>query len=239
MGMTRRLIQATTLLLLSGACAAAGPGAPQAVSASYEVFMNGGRVAVMDETFEAKDGQYRIVSESHAVGLLKLFVRQTLRVTSRGRLTGAGLAPQHFEGKRGDDDPRQVRAEFDWEGQQLKVTRKGRTQILPLPPRTQDQLSIMYQFMFLAPDRPQVLQLSRTTGRKVEQHRYTVRTGVEIETPLGHMATVHLVRQQPPDEEGVEIWLAPRYRYLPVKLLILDDNGARYEQVMTKLEIKP
>jgi len=154
-------------------------------------------------------------------------------------LTGAGLAPQHFEGKRGDDDPRQVRAEFDWEGQQLKVTRKGGTQILPLPPRTQDQLSIMYQFMFLAPDRPQVLQLSRTTGRKVEQHRYTVRTGVEIETPLGHMATVHLVRQQPPDEEGVEIWLAPRYRYLPVKLLILDENGARYEQVMTKLEIMP
>lgn len=237
--MKRALIRATILLALSGTCAAAGSSLPQAISARYDVFMNGGRIAVMDETFEAKDGQYRIVSESHAVGLLALFVRRTLRVVSRGRLTGGGLAPQHFEGKRGDDDPRQVRAEFDWEGERLKVTRKGKTQILPLPPRTQDQLSIMYQFMFLAPDRAQVLQLSRTNGRKLEQHRYTVRTGVEIETPLGRMATVHLVRQQPPDDDGVEIWLAPRHRYLPIKLLILHENGARYEQVMTKLEIKP
>jgi hypothetical protein len=237
--MMRRLILLTALLSLAGTSAAARTGTPQTVTASYEVLMNGGRVATMNETFEAKDGEYRIVSESHAVGLLRLFAGESLRVTSRGRLTGAGLAPLYFEGKRGDDDPRQVRAEFDWEQKQITVTRKGRTQILPLPPRTQDQLSIMYQFMFLAPDRPQVLQLTRTTGRKIEQHRYTVRTGVEIETPLGRLVTVHLVRQQPPDEDGVELWLAPRYHYLPVKLLILDDKGARYEQVMTRLDIKP
>lgn len=237
--MTRKLLLLTALLALAGATGAAAPGAPQAVSASYEVFMNGARVAVMNETFEANAGSYRIVSESHAVGLLKLFVREPLRVTSRGRLSATGLAPLYFEGKRGDDDPRQVRVEFDWERERLTVTRKGRTETRPLPPRTQDQLSIMYQFMFLAPDRPQVLQLTRTTGRKIEQHRYTVRTGVDIETPLGRMTAVHLVRQQPPDEDGVELWLAPRYRFLPVKLLILDDKGARYEQVMTKLEIKP
>jgi hypothetical protein len=235
----RRLVLLTALLSLAGTSAAVRPGAPHAVTATYEVFMNGGRVATMNETFEARDGEYQIVSESHAVGLLRLFAGEALRVTSRGRVTGAGLAPVHFEGKRGEADPRQVRVEFDWERQQQTVTRKGRTQILPLPPRTQDQLSIMYQFMFLAPDRPQILQLTRTTGRKIEQHRYAVRTGVEIETPLGRMTTVHLVRQQPPQEDGVELWLAPRYRYLPVKLLILDDKGARYEQVMTKLEIKP
>jgi hypothetical protein len=201
--------------------------------------MNGGRVATMNETFEAKDGGYRIVSESHTVGLLKLFVRQTLRVTSRGRLTAAGLAPEYFEGKRGDDDPKQVRVEFNWERERQTVTRQGTTEILPLPPRTQDQLSIMYQFMFLAPDRPQVLELTRSTGRKVELHRYTVHTGVEVETPLGHLDAVHLVRQPRANEDGIEIWLAPRYRYLPVKLLIHHRNGSRYEQRMTKLEIKP
>lgn len=237
--MLRRLIQATALLALAGTCGAAGPGAPQSVSASYEVFRNGVRVVVMNETFEAKDGQYQIVSESHAVGLFKLFVRQTLRVTSRGRLTAAGLAPQVFEGRRGDDDPRQVHAEFDWEREQLVVTRKGETKILPLPPRTQDELSIMYQFMFLAPDRPQELHLSRTNGRRVEQYRYAVYPGVVIETQFGHLVAVHLVRRQPPDGDAVEVWLAPSHRYLPVKILINHRNGSRYEQVMTKLEIKP
>jgi len=236
--MKRALGQAAILLALTGACGAAESGAPQAISASYEVSRNGGRVAVMNETFETKDGSYRIVSESHAVGLLALFERHPLRLTSSGRLTAAGLHPQHFEGKRGDDDPRQVRAEFDWPGERLTIAREGKTDTLPLPPGTQDRLSLMYQFMFLAPDRSQRLEFSMTNGRKLDQYRYAVHPGVEIETPLGRMTTVHLVTQHRPDESGAEIWLAPQYRYLPVRMVVLEEDGSRYEQVITKLEIK-
>jgi len=236
--MKRALSQATMLLALTGACGAAESGAPQAISASYEVSRNGGRVAVINESFEANDDSYRIVSESHAVGLLALFERQPLRLTSSGRLTAAGLRPQLFEGKRGDDDPRQVRADFDWQGKQLTIARDGRTDTLPLPPGTQDRLSLMYQFMFLVPDRSQRLEFSMTNGRKLDQYRYTVQSGVEIETPLGRMSTVHLVKQHRPDESGAEIWLAPQHRYLPIKMLILEEDGSRYEQVITKLEIK-
>jgi hypothetical protein len=237
--MKRALSQATILLALAGVCGAAESGVPQAISASYEVSRNGRRVAVMNETFEANDGGYRIVSESHAVGLLALLERQPLRLTSSGRLTAAGLRPQLFEGKRGDADPRKVRADFDWQGKQLTIARDGRTDTLPLPPGTQDRLSAMYQFMFLVPDRSQKLEFSMTNGRKLDQYRYTVRSGVEIETRLGRMSTVHLVKQRRPDESGTEIWLAPHHRYLPIKLLILEEDGSRYEQVLTKLEIKP
>jgi len=238
MGMKRALGQAAILLALTGACGAAESGAPQAISVSYEVFRNRARVAVMNETFETNGGSYRIVSESRAVGLLALFERRPLRVTSSGRLTAAGLLPQRFEGKRGDRDPRQVRAEFDWPGERLTIVRDGKTDILPLPPGTQDRLSLLYQFMFIAPDRSQGLEFSMTNGRKLDQYRYTVHAGVEIETRLGRMATVHLVKQRRPDESGAEIWLAPQHRYLPIKLLILEEDGARYEQVITRLEIK-
>jgi hypothetical protein len=227
------------LLLVTLPGAAAAPPAPQHISATYNVLRNGTRVAVMRESFEARDGTYRIVSESHAIGLLALFLPQPLRITSSGQLTEAGLAPQHFEGKRSENDKRQVRADFDWEAEQLKVLRSGRIEILKLPAGTQDQLSIMYQFMFIAPDRPQLLHLTRTNGRKLEEHRYAVHPGVEITTPIGRMTTVHLVRQHLPDESGVEIWLAPQHRYLAMKLMILDDDGARYEQIITRLDIKP
>lgn len=239
MDRVRALGVAAVLAVSAGTCGAAASGAPQAVSARYEVFWNGTRVAVQNETFEARDGHYRIVSESRAVGPLALIAPRPLRATSSGRRTDAGLLPQLFEGGRGRDDPRRVHAEFDWEAERLTVARRDRNEILPLPPGTQDQLSIMYQFMFLAPDQPQLLHLTRTNGRKLEQHSYAVRTGVEIETPLGRMTTVHLVRQHLPNEDGVEVWLAPQHHYLPIKLLILDDKGARYEQVMTRLEIKP
>jgi hypothetical protein len=226
-------------LLAPALAVAAAPPAPRSVSASYNVLRNGGHVAVMQETFEAAEGHYRILSETHAVGLLVLLAPQPLRVRSNGRLTDTGLIPLHFEGKRGDSDPRQLRADFDWENAQLKVLRSGRNDVLPLPPGTQDQLSIMYQFMFIAPDGTRELHLSRTTGRRLERHHYTVRTGVEIDTPIGRIPTVHLVRQHTAEESGVEIWLAPQHRYLPMKMLIQDDDGARYEQVITKLDIRP
>ena len=226
------------LLGVATSCAAATPPAPHSVAAGYNVFWNGMQVAVMSETFEARDGGYRIVSESHAVGLAALFLRQSLRLESNGRLTASGLQPLHFEGKRSDTDPRRARADFDWQAGELTINRDGRTDTLKLPPATQDLISSMYQFMFLELEKLQRFEPAMTNGRKLDHHRYTVQAGVEIETPLGRMTTVHLVKQHRPDEGGIEIWLAPQHRYLPVRLMVLEENGSRYEQVITKLDIK-
>jgi hypothetical protein len=230
---------AVALLTIAIPCAAATPPAPSTVTAGYNVFWNGMQVAVMNETFEARDGGYRIVSESKAVGLLGRFVRQSLRLESNGRLTASGLQPLHFEGKRSDTDPRRARADFDWQAGQLTITHDGRTDLLELPPATQDLISSMYQFMFLELEKLQRFELAMTNGRKLDHYLYTVQAGVEIETPLGRTTTLHLVKQHRPDESGIEIWLAPQHRYLPVRLLVLEKGGSRYEQVITALEIKP
>ena len=231
---------ATTLLTVTLAlpCAAAVPPAPQSVIASYDMYRNGGHIAVMTEQFEAKNGGYRIVSETQAIGLFKLFERIPLRLVSAGKLSAEGLQPAQFEGKRGDDDPRQVRGEFDWEAARLTLSRDGKTDALPLPPGTQDRLSQMYQFMFLAPDEQQRLEVSMTNGRKLDRYYYTVRKGVEIDTALGRIATLHLVKQRRPDQSGVELWLAPQLHYLPVRMLVMEEDGTRYEQFVTRLEIR-
>jgi len=226
------------MLALAGACGAAEPTAPQSATASYDVFRNGWRVAVVSETFETKDGAYRIVSESRAVGLLALLEKHTLRFVSSGALTPSGLRPQHFEGKRSDADPRQVWADFDWEAGQLTIVHDGRTEILALPPGTQDRISSMYQFMFMSREKLQRLEFSITNGRKLDHYLYTVQPGGDLETRLGPTATLHLVKQHRADESGTEIWLAPQYRFLPVRLLIQEEDGTRYEQVITRLEFK-
>lgn len=227
------------LLAPAFACAAAAPPAPRAISASYDVYRNGLHIAVMNETFEAKDNNYHIVSGSQAIGLLALFQKQQLSFVSSGRLTASGLQPLRFEGKRSANDPRRVRGEFDWRAGRLTIEHDGQTQNLPLPRGTQDRLSVMYQFMFLAPEKPQRLEIAMTNGRKLGHYRYTVQPGVEIETPLGRMTTIHIVKQHQPDESGNEIWISPQHRFLPVRMLVLEEDGSRYEQVATRLEIKP
>lgn len=218
---------------------AAVPPAPRAVSAYYDVFRNGMHVAEISDTFEAKDGGYRIASETRPVGLLALFVRDPLRVVSSGELTASGLRPRRFEGKRSEDDPRKARADFDWQAERLTITHRGKTDTLRLPPATQDLLSAMYQFMFLEYGTLQRYELAMTNGRKLARYLYRVERDVEIETPLGRMTTLHFVRQRAPDEGGIEIWLAPQYRHLPVRLRIEEEDGSRYEQVITRLEVTP
>jgi hypothetical protein len=237
--MARAFTLAAALLVVPLSGAAATPATPQSVTATYDVLWNGSRVAVMNETFEARDGAYRIVSESRAVGLLALFAREPLRLESSGRVTASGLQPRHFEGKRGDGDPRRARADFDWTTGQLTLTRDGATERLKLPPDTQDLASLMYQFMFLDLANRERFELAMTNGRKLNQHWYTVRPGVEIETELGRMKTLHLVKQHQPDESGAEIWLAPQHHQLPVRMVVIDDDGRRVEHNLIKFEFKP
>ena len=228
---------AAALLVLAVPSAAAIPDSPQGISASYDMYRNGIQIAVINETFEAKDGSYQLASETRAIGLFALVQRNALRFTSSGRLANWGLQPLHFEGKRGDADPRQVRADFDWQAGKLTIVHDGKTDTLALPPATQDRVSLMYQFMFMGAEKLQRLEFAMTNGRKLDSYRYTVRPGVEIDTALGRLVTLHLVKQHRSDESGAEVWLSPQHRYLPVRVLVQEEDGTRYEQFITRLDI--
>jgi len=218
---------------LGGAASAAQP--PQALTISYNLYLNGAHVAVMNETYEARNSSYRIVSESVPLGALALFQKPGT-VVSSGRVTPEGLRPERFEGRRIGSG--QVQAEFDWQGERLSFSRDGKAETVALPPGTQDRLSIMYQFMFNPINGRDRLELSMTDGRRLAHYQYAVKRGVEIETPLGRMTTLHLTRQGAPGSSETEIWLAPDRHFLPVKMVIREDNGTRYEQVATRIEMQ-
>jgi hypothetical protein len=218
-----------------GGIAAAAQG-PQAVSVSYNLYVNGAHVAVMNETYDAKDSTYRIVSESVPLGALALF-QKPAKVVSTGQLTPAGLRPERFEGRaigRGE-----VRADFDWPGEKLSFGRDGKSETVALPSGTQDRLSIMYQFMFQPFDGRDKLDIAMTDGRRLARYQYAVTRGEEVDTPLGRMGALHLVREDNASTSGNEIWLSPERNFLPVKMVIREDNGTRYEQVATRIEVKP
>jgi hypothetical protein len=118
------------------------------------------------------------------------------------------------------------------------MTYQGGTRTVPLPPATQDRLSVMYQFMFLPLGKLKTVPVSMTNGRKVESYRYDVVGRDTVDTPLGKINALHLVRQREAGDNTVEVWLAPERSFFPVKLLIVENDGARFEQVITRLEIK-
>lgn len=215
----------------------AAQAAPQNVRAQYDVSMNGAPVGVMLDVFEVRDGRYQIVSETHATGVLALIQRRPARVTSSGEVNRSGLRPQTFEATRGNSDARRTRADFDWTAQMLTLTHDGRSETVALPPGAQDRLSVMYQFLFVAPEQLRDLKFAMTNGRKLDQYRYTIGPDTALDTPMGRLSVVHMVKQHAAGDTATEIWLARDHAMLPVKMRIIEDDGSRYEQVIVKLDM--
>jgi len=234
--MPSRLIT-TIALAIALLPALAAHAAPQSLRAQYDVSMNGAPIGVMQDAFEIRDGRYQIVSETHATGVLALVQRRPARVTSSGEVDRSGLRPQTFEATRGNSDARRSRADFDWSKQSLTLTHDGRVDTVTLPPGTQDRLSILYQFLFLAPGQLRDLKFAMTNGRKVDHYRYAIGPDTALDTPMGRLAVVHLVKQQAPGDTGTEIWLARDHAMLPVKMRIIEEDGSRFEQVITRIDM--
>ena len=234
------LFQTTSFAALAActALASVACAAPKEVKATYNAYMNGMSVGVITEHFEAARGGYRIVSETKPMGLAVLVQRQPLRFASRGELGREGLRPIHFEGRRSAAEPPQVTADFDWRETELVLKHNGKVESLRLAPGTQDRLSIMYQFMFMPFDNARQVEFPMTNGRKLDRYRYRVTPGVEIDTPLGRMSTLHLVKQREPEDTVTEVWLSSAHRNFPVKMLIVEKNGMRFEQIIQALELR-
>lgn len=226
------------LLAILPALAIAANAPPALVSAEYQVQRNGLTVAVMQERYEARDGAYRLTSDSQPVGVLALFQRNAARFASSGQLTRQGLRPERFEAGRGDNDARRVSADFDWAGSRLTLRHDGKTDTVELPAGAQDRLSIMYQFMHAGLEGRKEIAFAMTNGRKLDRYRYAITANVEIDTPLGRLDTLHLVKQREPGDTGTEIWLSTRHRHLPVRMLIIESDGVRYEQTITRLQVE-
>jgi len=220
-------------------CASAHAAVPASVAATYDVRMNGLNVSTITESYQAQGGAYRLTSNSAPTGIFALVQKLAVRFVSTGAVTPRGLQPQRFEGRRATGEIPEVTAEFDWSAAQLTLTHEGRTETVALPPGTQDRLSVMYQFMFLAPKASAFIEVAVTNGRRVDRYTYAVTRDVEQDTPLGRIKTVHLVRQREAGDPENEVWLSPEHAYVPVRMIIVERDGTRYEQLATKLDLQP
>lgn len=228
-----RIALACVLSAAALACAA-----PKTVKAIYNGYMNGMPIGTITEQFEREGDAYRILSETRPTGLAALIQRQPLRFSSNGQIARNGLQPALFEARRNAGDAPQVSAEFDWPRNQLVLKQGGKTESFSLSEGTQDRLSVMYQFTFLTPERIRQLEFPMTNGRKLDRYRYRLAGEVEIETGLGRLKTLHLIKEREPGDTVSEVWLSPKHRHFPVKMLIVERDGMHLEQVIQSLEIR-
>jgi hypothetical protein len=218
-----RMLAVMLLFLAQGAIAA-----PQQLTAEYQATRNGQPFAKVTETFTREGERYKLESITQGIGVYALFGKR--RLYSEGEVTAEGLRPSHFEQQQGDQPKKAIAADFDWAASTLTMKYKGKTTTAPLEPGAQDILSYGYQFMFKPPHGDEVV-MPVTTGRKVRVYRYRV---AERDVEVDQYKAIHLVNAEQ-DEDQKELWLGAEAHYIPVRITMKDENGARIEQTLTSL----
>ncbi len=183
--------------------------------------------------FNLLDGQqYQLTSLIKPQGLAALIVSDLMQ-TSEGQLTKSGLQPLSYLYQYGDKVDKTYSAKFDWTNKTVNLTTAKGTKTEEITDGTQDLLSFMYQFMYVAP--LERMQISIATGKKLATYDYSFGGEENINIPLGEIKTIHIVHENENTDEKTELWLAIDYQYLPVKIRKIEKNGRVYELVANRI----
>ena len=220
----RRAMLAATFFWTS---AEAAP--PQRIKVSYEVSYGSMQLDAV-ETLEHDGRSYSIVSEARGKGILAPFGNKR---TARGKITPEGLRPDEYRDERPFGWV--ASAKFDWQARSVTQERKGKSETLPMQGIAQDPLSLAYTFAFVPP-KGKEYDVTRADGRGLTPFRFVVVGNEKLATPAGEMQTLHIAKvRDGPEDKTTDIWFAVERDFLPVRVLVVDKDGSRADQVVTRI----
>lgn len=150
---------------------------------------------------------------------------------SEGRITGAGLAPRYFSDRsRGEQA-----THFD--ADQGRIVFSNNQPRAPLVPGMQDRLSVVMQLAALVRGEPArfaagtQVTLPTAGTRDAEDWIFSVEGEEDVALPNGTMPALKLQRLPRREfDQKLELWLAPRMDYAPVRLRLTNPDGGWVDQ---------
>lgn len=221
-------------LAIALSLAAAAQAAPPArVEIEYQVLHNGGPLAEVRHVLEHDGETYRLTETWSGNGLLALLGEA--RRSSHGRVTAAGLRPLEYDDQR----PRRpvAHARFAWEAGTLTQEFRDGPRIEALPSKAQDRLSFLFAPAFDA-SVANPIEFHVADGKGVAHYVFDVSGRERLSVPAGEFEALRLVKRES-DGRTTEIWLDAQRSRLPLRVLVVQEDGTRIDQVATRIAVAP
>lgn len=205
------------------------------VKAEYSGFPLTGEADIhWNITGKAPNQTYSVSTETRSALLGKI-----LEANSFGAVDAFGLAPNKYEEKAFRKTPFQTT--FDRTAKKITFSEADKT--YPLNNGEQDRTSAVWQLVSIARAAPNKLEpKSRwsffVAGRRdTERWTFSVEKNVKLATPFGEIATVHIRKLLAnPNDQDIDIWLAPSLEWYPVRIRFHDPNGNTIEQNLVRIK---
>jgi hypothetical protein len=150
---------------------------------------------------------------------------------STGRITGDGLAPGYFSDKSRSEQA----THFDRERGRV-IFSNNRPQA-PLEAGMQDRLSVVLQLAALVGGQPArftrgtQIDIPTASTREAQEWSFEVEGEEDLQLPGGAVRALKLHRRPRKEfDQRLELWLAPRMDYAPVRVRLTNPNGDTVDQ---------
>jgi hypothetical protein len=163
-----------------------------------------------------------------------------LDLRSSGSLQPFGIAPERYV-ERIEIANRELKAEFDWTARMVSFTGRGAGAPAGFADGVQDPLSLQFHLPLLAqaypwrftPGAEVTFQIAR---RNVESYVFRVEGYENVRVNNTDVRALKIDRPRGPDaSRRVEMWMAPDYQWLPVRLRFTDTNDEVWDSVLAAL----
>jgi hypothetical protein len=177
---------------------------------------------------------YSVITETRVILFGKI-----LDASSFGHIDTHGLAPNKFVEKRfGKTESTTF---FDHGTKTIRFTESSQT--YTIKGGEQDRTSATWQLVTLARATADKFVTGSewkmfVAGRRdAEDWSFKVAGTENIATPMGEFSAVHFIKAPPPDskDQQLEIWLAPKLEWYPIRLKFSDADGDNVDQMLDSI----
>jgi len=208
---------------------------PERLELSYTVRLGPISVGTMQKTLmrDGADGHYRVTSRTEPTGVGGLVSDDLLLEEGEFRVVGDEVQPLYYRARRNGRKEFDRSVRFDWDRLELEFS-DGRR--LPLPPGTQDSGSLLFALMLGSYTNGTNTRLNITDGKSLREYRYSVQGVETVQTPLGILPAVRVLRRHPSKPSETRLWLGTDHHNLPLR--IEQDRAGRPTTVMVLESVK-
>jgi hypothetical protein len=216
--------------LLISVAGAAQATPPAQVEIEYTLTRNGSAMAEVTDRLEHANGAYQLTETWRGKGMYALLGKA--KRVSQGLLDADGPRPTEYTDERSGRDTQRVT--FDWKANTITRRYKGKTSTESVPTDAQDRLSFLFKLMF-ASRKGQTVSFHVADGRGMSHHTYQAAGRERLGTPAGEFDAVKVTRMNGSGDKA-EIWFAADRGYVPVRLVVIEKDGTRYEHLATRIQ---
>ena len=200
-------------------------GGPYEFDVVYNVYRGGLKVAKMKRTLSKGTDGNILYSETKTTGIVSLFRKDKIIEKSVWKDIDGKIMPEFYEYLRsGSKRSRNVTVKFDWDNNQITNSVDGSSWKMPAVDGILDKLLYQYSIMVDLQQGKTNLKYIIADGGKEKVYTFESIGEEIIDTPLGKLNTIKLIRRRQDSDRQSLFWSAPQMNYLPVKLEITDEG---------------